>query len=146
MVTLLMQGQRLLPGGCLVVKESPTEDGDTLSFRTRCGSKKTTNVVLLVSGCCCTGCTQPIFASDAGLFGLGSASGTQSLLHWCFCQWITPTGLKGAEQHSIGIIHQNSSRAFCIIQFALMLFENLCGLKPANTFCRWIKWSSNKCA
>lgn len=63
-----------------------------------------------------------------------------SLLRWCFCQWITPTGVNAAERHSIGIIHQNSSRAFCIILFALMLFENLRGLKLANTFCRWIKW------
>lgn len=137
MVTLLMQGQRLLPGGCLVVKESPPEPSGTLSFKTRCGSadastKKTTNVVLSVPGCCCA---RPIFASDAGLFGVGSPSGT----------FTKPSSLvflsvNDTDWHSIGIIHQNSPRAFCIILFALMLFENLRGLKLANTFCRLIKW------
>lgn len=64
MVTLLMQGPWLLPGGCLVVKESHLAHSDTLSFRrltmvrqmlartNKQKKKNRTDVLLLVSSCC----------------------------------------------------------------------------------------------
>lgn len=143
MVTLLMQGPWLLPGGCLVMKESHLAAQwhtflrrlavGQLMLATKQNTKKNKQKL-----CCCCSCRQAVAAQAAQaayfclwrrpFWGRFIQVALLQGLHWCFCQWITPTRINASEQHLIEIIY-HSSMAFCIILFALMLFVNVSGFK-----------------
>lgn len=154
MVTLLMQGPWLLPGGWPETKESHLAHSDTLSCKDSlwiswCGQKTNTKkpqnkhvlLLFLLSGCCHTGSHWAYFCLWRRAFwGRFIQVALLQGLHLCFCQRFTPTRINVSGQHLIGILYQTSSMALCIILFALIPFVNMFVFKPPKRLCRWLKW------